>query len=926
MSIVGGEKSDGEDSSSNFSSSNNSSWSSALEISDSEIEFDVPAQVATHPTPVPSVKSKIKSKPSVHPSQKRTVAGTPSLRQHNQSLRHRSASPNKRPTRIIKASTGGTRGRASVRSVSPTIIQTSRGPRKSVRVQQRPQSPTKKPNRQSPPRTSSVTPIHYPPRIREVPPSKTRKTSHSPKRSKRISAGVGLALTPKITRKGSHEQKRSISPEPPIRSKSDEISPPVLPKKAKHLRNRSMPLELLSHDEIVVETVNDDEETVKVLSRRRSRSLDREPSAMTLFPAQILQMPKRSSTGSKAVKPPITPLPSRANKKSVKSKKKSPSLKPATSTKSDDLSPKRIPLHTRAKSMPEELLTPDEMVETVDSDGDETNVQGPPRLRSRSLEREPSAMTLFPAQFSQQQQAMAPKRSSMGSPAQASNKATSKLNMKPNSKTANTRSRSTSPALRRQRTLSGKPKKKQLFRERPKPSSPYIASALSTKPSPKLAPRAPISTNTASTVSEISNQSAFSAITQKESAELIPLRSESDVPIGDIKQPANTSPKRGRTNAQVRSSSPRRTSPVPELSVQRKSVSPGPNARRRDYTVGAVTMSGLEVPVHDAEGAYVYRQRIPAKRPAEPKRYKIRTRQRSRRDRLIEVKQGSFCIGNKEIEMETPPRSLVIIWVILGIELFLDLIATGISFVSFVRDPVVCCEEEIEHDHLHLGFTIPFIVLIVAEIGFLLRAIFLSLWPKSTYTMDGAVIIDDHDVASSDPSGIGKMLCCVDWSPKFISFVVNLLTIINPYFGFFITWILMYQSDKHEALAVMGIEALSILLHFIAVHLEQSAPTLKLKLMHVLAIVAWLATIFMTLWYLAQGGVCYNSKINNFWFDGCEVCPDGSPPINDVDGLQCPYTTVILGRNVTAYEPVFGLTLKRSTICEEDLQMCWYTY
>ena len=68
----------------------------------------------------------------------------------------------------------------------------------------------------------------------------------------------------------------------------------------------------------------------------------------------------------------------------------------------------------------------------------------------------------------------------------------------------------------------------------------------------------------------------------------------------------------------------------------------------------------------------------------------------------------------------------------------------------------MCWEKEIEHDNLHLGFTIPFIVLIVAEIGFLLRAILLSLWPKSTYTMDGEVIIDDEEVASSDPNDISK--------------------------------------------------------------------------------------------------------------------------------------------------------------------------
>lgn len=44
-------------------------------------------------------------------------------------------------------------------------------------------------------------------------------------------------------------------------------------------------------------------------------------------------------------------------------------------------------------------------------------------------------------------------------------------------------------------------------------------------------------------------------------------------------------------------------------------------------------------------------------------------------------------IGKKEIPIETPPKSLVVIWVIVAAELILDFVTTAIAFTSFVKEP-----------------------------------------------------------------------------------------------------------------------------------------------------------------------------------------------------------------------------------------------
>jgi len=849
MSVVSGKSSDGDDSNSNFSGA--SSWSSALEISDFDVEFAAPEQVAIHPPSSGSAVSKVKSRPATHPSQKRTVAGT-SLRQSVQAMRHRNVSP-RRPTRVSGSTTiaaavaprtpiGGTRGRTNLRSVSPNRAGV---PPMSVRVQQRPTSPLKtrrlSPRRARsgdhplkpkffivvPPKSSSLPEDVAPSRIsngaNKYRPTKLKHRTHPPpKPPKRTSDGAAPALTPKITAKGPKTNRQSSN------------------------RTKSVPIKGVNRKGVPPPSMNGKNKAKRKPSPVPPGKVLRRESADDA----LLQVPKKSA-------PP------------------------------------------RTRSMPLELLTPEEllMVETVSSEEEEVEEmqfeEAPKHQRSRSLDREPSALTLFPAQFAQEPPTRKPKRNSMGT--------RQKKYTKPSKSNKKSKVRSRSLPKKDMRRNSDDDVSLQV---------PKKIVIINNKEVVQIETAAPQSM--ASVASE-----SFNA------------------PVGDVKQKkrrTRVSPNRARVNAEMHSLSPTRTvrTPMQSQPTTRQSISPGPiTSRRKDHALGSVTMSGLEVPVVGLDpsvqsNAHGYRQQIPAKLPAEPKRYKIRARQRSRRDRLIEFKEGSFCIGNRAIDYETPPRSLVAIWAVIGIELTLDLITTAISFISFVQEPLLCCGDQIQHDNFHLGVTIPFFFLIVAEISFLFRAIFLSLWPRSTYTMDGEVTIEDEEeIASSDRAGIGKLMCCIDWSPKYIFWMVNLLTIINPYFGFFITWILMYQSDKNEALIVMGIEAASILLHFVAVHLENSAPTLKLKLMHMLAILAWLATIVMTFWYLQQGGVCYNSEISNFGFQGCEICPDGSKPI---DGPKCPYTQVFRGRNVTTYELVVGWTLKHSTICEEDLQMCWYIY
>ena len=77
----------------------------------------------------------------------------------------------------------------------------------------------------------------------------------------------------------------------------------------------------------------------------------------------------------------------------------------------------------------------------------------------------------------------------------------------------------------------------------------------------------------------------------------------------------------------------------------------------------------------------------------------------------------------------TPPKSLVVIWILMAVELGFDLITTGIAFVSTLGTDK-CCGHTVYMGPLPMTTSIPFFFLIVAEITFLIRAILLTLWPS----------------------------------------------------------------------------------------------------------------------------------------------------------------------------------------------------
>lgn len=132
-----------------------------------------------------------------------------------------------------------------------------------------------------------------------------------------------------------------------------------------------------------------------------------------------------------------------------------------------------------------------------------------------------------------------------------------------------------------------------------------------------------------------------------------------------------------------------------------------------------------------------------------------------------------------------------------------------------------------------------------------------------------------------------KRLCCclLRWNAKMVLSVLNLLTLLNPFFGCLIAYILLYQSDKTECFVVLGIESLSIVLHFVSVRMEGGLRTWWSKALHSIALVPFLVTVILVLVFLREGGMCYSVESELFLFSGCEVCPDTlAPPVEDMCG------------------------------------------
>jgi hypothetical protein len=271
--------------------------------------------------------------------------------------------------------------------------------------------------------------------------------------------------------------------------------------------------------------------------------------------------------------------------------------------------------------------------------------------------------------------------------------------------------------------------------------------------------------------------------------------------------------------------------------------------------------------------------------------------------------------------LESPPKSLVIIWLVVAAELGMDLVTTIISFMALVQESE-CCGQLIDLGPLPLAVTVPFFVLIVTELAFLFRAIKLTLWP--------AKIEDRIKVDEAERSRLFQCLCgCYHWNVKVLFKYINWLVLLNPFFGSVVAWMLLYQSSKQECFAVLGLEAASLLLHFLSVYLEGETQTLFSILFHCIPVLPFFVSIVIILVYLQQGGVCYLVETSLFWYEGCQYCEvDNFPPDEDEDGVffcRATNDTLALEGNVTLLEVDHNL-LPQQDFCSPERNFCFFSF
>ena len=350
----------------------------------------------------------------------------------------------------------------------------------------------------------------------------------------------------------------------------------------------------------------------------------------------------------------------------------------------------------------------------------------------------------------------------------------------------------------------------------------------------------------------------------------------------------------------------------------------------------------------------------------------------------------------KDVVEYQPPKSLVVVWTLMAAELGFNLTTSIIAFVSTVGT-AYCCNEQIYLGPLPLSTTIPFFFLILTELGFLTRAILLTLFPskfghqqkEGTSNSNSGGTTNDHDdddegqgfevkmqstevdqesnvddegkvdsgnntqqrsdnepqyvdrtrhVSSASPQRRQEQsfcrrffCCCLKWNAKMVLTILNFLTLANPFFGCVIAWMLLYQSDKTEAFVVLGLEGVSIILHFVSVRLEGGLRTWYSKLIHSVSLLPFLVTVIIMLVYLREGGVCYVVEEELFKFSGCEVCNDGTPPVDGMCGdAALEGTGGIFGEvqnlELSNLAALADGGAKQDSFCSESINFCWYPF
>lgn len=221
---------------------------------------------------------------------------------------------------------------------------------------------------------------------------------------------------------------------------------------------------------------------------------------------------------------------------------------------------------------------------------------------------------------------------------------------------------------------------------------------------------------------------------------------------------------------------------------------------------------------------------------------------------------GSFNISSGSAVSQT----LLLIWVLVGAELVLDLVTSIISFLTLVQK-FECCDETVELKGRLLGVTVPFFALILLEISMLIFII-RRQW---NITPEQSMLDDEREHNDNSWSSF--------LGSNVYQKVINFLLVFNPFFGFLVAWMLLYQSNREESMTVLGIEAASLALHWLSVYLEGNKQTKISLAFHILPAIPFAVSVIVILYALNQGGVCYLVDEAVFWYKGCLECPGNVP-------------------------------------------------
>jgi uncharacterized Tic20 family protein len=257
---------------------------------------------------------------------------------------------------------------------------------------------------------------------------------------------------------------------------------------------------------------------------------------------------------------------------------------------------------------------------------------------------------------------------------------------------------------------------------------------------------------------------------------------------------------------------------------------------------------------------------------------------------LVRNKDGKLVpVNNNKVTTEKSimgrlaSGTLVLVWMMTCGELTLDLITTIISFRA-ISGGATCCDEPVEFGKMPMIVTVPFLFLILLELALLVYCIRLTMFGKtkeaSSSEEAGDKALEDEEVAKKRsvwsvlrPNGTKSAQ-----DGAIVIHTINFLVLLNPFLGCFVAWMLLYQTSKREAFYVLGLEGLSILLHWFSVYLEGHKQTKWSIALHVSPLLPFLVTVIVILVYWGFGGVCYLEEEQMFRYEGCHVCADETIP------------------------------------------------